>query len=147
MLSFRQLATVAALVGLTTLAAAPAISDSAAPLVEPPIEIDVMELTGITWVVGDPLPPEVTRYNGKKVVINGYMHGSVTGDVSEFPLVSDACQCTGELQPHHFIDIDLGDGQTGPIPGSFEVIGRLKVSVKEKDGFVQSVYRLRGRIY
>ena len=75
------------------------------------------------------------------------MHGSVTGDVSEFPLVSDACQCTGELQPHHFIDIDLGDGQTGPIPGSFEVIGRLKVSVKEKDGFVQSVYRLRGRIY
>jgi hypothetical protein len=127
--------------------AAPAISDASSPLFEPPIEIDVMELTDIQWTPGETLPPEVTRYDGKKVVINGYMHGSVTGDVSAFPLVSDACQCTGELQPHHFIQIDLGDGQTGPIPGSFEVIGRLKVGVKKKDGFVESVYRLRGRLY
>jgi hypothetical protein len=49
--------------------------------------------------------------------------------------------------PHHFVDV-LVDESTDPIPGQFEVIGRLNVGPRlDEDGFVSSVYRLRGEIY
>ncbi len=116
-------------------------------LADRPIEVDIYDLTDIVWQPGDPLPQNVLDLDGKRVVINGYMHQSITARTSEFPLVNDACQCTGNLMPHHFIEVDLGPRETEPIPGSFEVIGTLDIGEIEEDGYCVSVYRLRGKIY
>lgn len=114
---------------------------------EQPVEIDIYDLTDIVWQPGDPLPQDVLDLDGKRVVVRGYMHQSILSRTNEFPLVNDACQCTGNLMPHHFIEVDLGPRETDPIPGSFEVIGTLDIGEVEQDGFVVSVYRLRGKIY
>ena len=129
------------------LAPAPMSAPAVGAAVEEPVEVDILDLTSIRWEPGDPLPKEIEDLDGKRVVIRGYMHQSITDETSEFPLVSDACQCTGNLMPHHFVQVDLGPRETDPIPGSFEVIGTLSVGEVEEDGFVTSVYRLRGRIY
>lgn len=114
---------------------------------EPTVEVDILTLTSIEWKPGDPLPEQVTELSGKRVVIRGYMHGSVEDETRRFPLVSDSCQCVARLMPHHFVDV-LVDESTDPIPGQFEVIGRLNVGPRlDEDGFVSSVYRLRGEIY
>lgn len=111
-------------------------------------ELDVRDLTTIEWKVGDSLPDTITKYDGKRVVIRGYMHQSVTDKATRFPLVADSCQCADTLLPHHFIDVELKRGDTGPIPGEFEVLGKLSIGeVKDEDGFVVSLYRLSGEIY
>lgn len=120
---------------------------SRAEPLEPTVEVDILTLTTIDWAPGDPLPAEIMALNGKRVVIRGYMHGSIMEETRRFPFVSDSCQCTARLMPHHFVDV-LVDDETDPILGQFEVIGRLNVGPREDDdGFVTSVYRLRGEIF
>jgi hypothetical protein len=115
---------------------------------DPVVEVDILTLTTIDWEPGDPLPEEITALSGQRVLIRGYMHGSIVDDTQRFPLVSDACQCVGVLMPHHFVDVLLEEDETGPIQGQFEVLGRFNVGPREdEDGFVTSVYRLRGEIY
>jgi hypothetical protein len=114
---------------------------------EEPQEVSILDLTTIDWSPGEPLPERIQALNNRRVVIRGYMHQSVTDTVNRFPLVSDACQCVGALLPHHFVEVNLGPRNTGPIPGCFEVIGTLEVGEVVVDDFVQSVYRLKGRIY
>ena len=48
---------------------------------------------------------------------------------------------------HHFVQVDLGEAETGPRAGQFEVIGRLSIGERWEDGFCTSVFRLRGRFY
>lgn len=126
-------------------AAARALEEPA--VFEEPTEVDILDLTTIDWRPGDPLPERIQALNNRRVLIRGYMHQSVTDSVNLFPLVSDACQCVGALLPHHFVEVNLGPRNTGPIPGCFEVIGTLEVGERVVDDFVQSVYRLKGRIY
>lgn len=114
---------------------------------EEPSEIDILDLTSIDWRPGQPLPERIRALDGRRVLIRGYMHQSVTDTVNLFPMVSDACQCVGVLLPHHFIEVNLGPRTTGPVPGCFEVVGTLSVGELEVDGFIQSVYRLKGRIF
>lgn len=127
----------------------PAPSAPLGPLavLEEPTEIEILDLTGIDWRPGQPLPDRVQALDGRRVLIRGYMHQSVTDNVNLFPMVSDACQCVGVLLPHHFIEVNLGPRTTGPIPGCFEVVGTLSVGELEVDGFIHSVYRLKGRIF
>lgn len=137
-----------ATLGLPAAAPEPAAAPAPVSAEANPTEIDIMELTGIDWGPGDALPDAVTAYDGMRVVIGGYMHQSIEDTTNRFPMVSEACQCTGLLMPHHFVDVQLGPNRTEPIPGRFEVVGTLSVGVVEdEDGFVKSVYRLRGRIY
>ena len=82
-----------------------------------PTEIDIMELTGLDWGPGDPLPESVLAYDGLRVVIGGYMHQSIEDTTNRFPMVSEACQCTGLLMPHHFVDVQMGPNKTEPVPG------------------------------
>lgn len=120
----------------------------AAAVVLDATELDVRDLTTIEWKVGDTLPETITKYDGKRVVIRGYMHQSITDTTTRFPLVADSCQCADTLLPHHYIDVELKRGDTGPIPGEFEVIGKLSIGeVTDEDGFVVSLYRLSGEIY
>lgn len=122
-------------------------SDSSAAVAEPTVELDILTLTSIEWQPGEPLPEAVVALNGKRVVIRGYMHGSIESDTRRFPFVSDSCQCVARLMPHHFVDV-LVDEETEPRRGQFEVIGRLNVGPRhDEDGFVKSVFRLRGEIY
>ena len=126
-------------------ALAPRTSEASAP--EPTVEVDILTLTSIDWEPGEPLPESVLELSGKRVVIRGYMHGSIDDETRRFPFVSDSCQCTARLMPHHFIDV-LVEEPTDPIPGQFEVIGRLNVAPRhDEDGFVESVYRIKGEIY
>ncbi|MEZ5978701.1 MAG: hypothetical protein R3F34_10825 [Planctomycetota bacterium] len=115
----------------------------ASAALEDAIEVDVRDLTLLEWQEGDRLPDDITKLDGRRVCIRGYMHKSVTDTVTEFPMVSDSCQCTGTLLPHHFVEITLSSGDTSPIPGEFEVVGKLSVGEKkDEDGFVVSLYRL-----
>jgi hypothetical protein len=112
------------------------------------IEIDLHRLTSISWEPGDPLPEDIRRLHGRRVVMRGFMHASVIGDQRKFPMVTEACQCTSSLLPHHFVEVDLGpENRTGPRTGQFEVIGRLEIGEVEEDGYVVSLYRLKGRFY
>lgn len=112
------------------------------------IELDVRDLTTIDWEPGDPIPSDIQRYDGRRVLIRGYMHQSAEGRVDQFPLVADSCQCADTLLPHHYVDIELERGHTRPIPGEFEVLGELSVgAVEDADGFVVSLYRLEGEIF
>lgn len=112
------------------------------------VEVDIMELTSIDWDEGGELPSWVTELDGKTVLIQGYMHNSVQDETNRFPFVSDVCQCVGRLMPHHFIDVLLPRETTDPLPGSFEVMGRFNVGERrDEDGFVTSLYRMRGEIF
>lgn len=112
------------------------------------VEVDIMDLTSIDWKPGAELPAWVTELSGRTVLIQGYMHQSVVDDTNRFPFVSDVCQCVARLMPHHFIDVHIGDDTTGPVPGSLEIMGRFNVGERvDDDGFVTSLYRLRGRIF
>ena len=65
-----------------------------------------------------------------------------------FLLVSNACQCSGSPLVHHFVKVDLGDEMTDFRPGFIEVIGTLSIGEKEdENGFVTSVYRLKGEFF
>jgi len=112
------------------------------------IELDVRDLTSFEWEPGDPIPEDITQYDGRRVIIRGYMHQSVEELVDRFPLVADSCQCNERLLPHHFIDVELSRGETDMIPGEFEVIGKLKVGeMEDEDGFVERLFHLRGTIF
>lgn len=112
------------------------------------IEVDLHHLTSIAWEPGQPLPEDILRLDGRRVVLRGFMHATVVGDQRKFPMVTEACQCTSSLLPHHFVEVDLGPNQTtGPRTGQFEVIGRLDIGEVEEDGYVVSLYRLAGRFY
>lgn len=127
--------------------AVPAASADA-PFASDAIELDVRDLTTIDWEPGDPIPSDIERYDGRRVLIRGYMHQSVEGRTEQFPLVADSCQCADTLLPHHFVDIELERGDTRPIPGEFEVLGELSIGeVNDDDGFVVSIYRLEGEIF
>lgn len=112
------------------------------------IELDVRDLTSFEWEIGDPIPEDIQRYDGRRVIIRGFMYQGVEGTVEGFPLVAESCQCNERLLPHHFIDVDLKRGDTGPIPGEFEVLGKLSVGEEmDEDGFVVSLLRLKGEIF
>lgn len=112
------------------------------------IEVDLHMLTSLAWEPGEEVPAEIQRLHGKRVVLRGFMHASVQGDQRKFPMVTEACQCTSTLLPHHFVEVDLGpNATTGPKTGQFEVIGRLEIGEVEEDGYVTSLYRLKGRFY
>lgn len=142
------LGALALLCGAATPAPRAAAASEVALATQEVVEIDLHRLTSIAWEPGQALPEDIVRLDGRRVVVRGFMHASVVGDQRKFPMVTEACQCTSSLLPHHFIEVDLGPNQTtGPKTGQFEVIGRLDIGEVEQDGYVVSLYRLAGRFY
>jgi len=127
---------------LTLLVAASAVGGASAALVVLEEEVDFDLLINIEYEEGRPLPSEVTRYDGKRVVVKGFMENSTTEGTNVFQLVTDGCGCDGNLKVYHFIEIDLGDEVTGYTPDLLTITGTMSVGEIRDDGYVMSVYRI-----
>ncbi len=115
---------------------------------DPVIEVDLMRLTNINWEPGADVPEDIRALHGRRVVLRGFMHMNAEEDARTFPLVSESCQCSAGLLVHHFVEVDLGpNGRVRRMTGQFEVIGRFEVGEQWDDGFLTSLYRLKGRVY
>lgn len=108
------------------------------------IEVDILTLTSIDWEPGGELPKRIRDLDGREIAINGYMQSQLRKDTRKVTIVGDSCQCTGTPMPHHFIQVTL-DEKTGYRPGQLSFIGTLSVGEVVEDGFVTSLYRLKGR--
>jgi len=120
-----------------------AASLDAGILAEEPEVVDLNELIRIDYKEGQPLPESVTRLDGKRISVKGFMSTDTKEQVSEFSLVSDSCGCSGQVKVHHFVEVDLGDKKTGYRPEMITLVGTISVGEeRDADGYVVSVFRL-----
>ena len=111
------------------------------------VEVDIEVLTGIDYEEGKPLPKKVTKYDGRTVVIGGYMHSSTKRNTDTFLMVGNLCQCSGTPMVQHFIEVTLDGTTTDPKPGYIEIEGTLSVGEETDGGFVTSIYRVKGDFF
>ena len=128
---FRRIAPVLALLPLA--AAAPG----------DPIEVDLVKLTSIDWEQGRELPADVRALDGREVAFTGYLFERFQDDRSEVLVVADSCQCSGTPLPHHFVKVSLGE-KTRYRGGELSFLGTFSVGEETEDGFVTSLFRLKG---
>lgn len=113
----------------------------AALATEDAMEVSLMELTTIDWDPGKKLPKKIEKLGGKKVRLKGFMALDTPEGVSKFRLTYDQCGCSN-AKASHFVEVDLGDEETGYDPAEMTVVGTLSVGEEKEDGFVTSLYRL-----
>ena len=106
-------------------------------------EVDLLELTQIEFVEGEPLPENIQKLDGKRIFMWGWMGPYTMEQTSEFRLVSEECSCDGPPLVQHFVLIDLGEKVTGYTPEQVKVTGTLQVGEEWKDGFLVSIYRFQ----
>ena len=112
-----------------------------------PTRVSLVELTSVSWKPGRPLPTRIQRLDGARVWTVGYMHATDEVGMNSFPLVATLkCQCGGTPTPDKFLQVILEEGTTDFQPDPVAVVGVLEVGEVEEDGFVTSIYRLRGRL-
>ena len=112
-----------------------------------PQKVRLVELTNVSWKQGRPLPSKIRKLDGQRVWTVGYMHATDDMGMEEFSLVATLqCQCGGSPTPDKFVKVVLEEGTTDFRPDPVAVIGTLEVGEEEEEGFVTSIYRLRGRI-
>lgn len=112
------------------------------------IDLDIRTLTSIDWEEGDELPEEIQELDGRLVVLKGYMRADQAHGLSEFLLVAAECACAGRPQVQHFVQVTLEDEEIDYRSSPVEIEGRLGVGVqRDEDGFIESLYRLPGRLY
>ena len=116
---------------------------SAAPEDE---ELEFETLMGFEYEQGKPLPDNIKKYDGKEIVIKGYMDTYTQENSREFYLMSASCACDGEVKLNHFIDVRLDDQVVGYRPGLITVRGKFIVKEVEEDGFIVSLFQIEGRI-
>ena len=116
---------------------------SSAMVDEDRMEVDFDALINIDYEEGEPLPEEVTKYDGKKVTVRGFMHNATEEGTNTFLLVTDGCGCDGEVKVFHYIEVDLGDDTIGYKPDLLTITGTFEVGEIKEDGYVVSVYRLK----
>ena len=104
-------------------------------------EIDMYDLSSIDYEEGKPLPEKVTKLDGQRVRISGYMDVGTQEGVKEFRLASDNCGCNGR-KVHHFVKVKMKDKTIGYTPNVIKVTGTLAVGEEKEDGYVVSLYRL-----
>lgn len=139
---------VSILISGAALATLLATGTAPAPLDDDPIEVDILELTSIDYEEGKELPKKIRDLDGKKIVISGYMQSQPKKDVNQFLIVGNSCQCAGRPLVQHFVEVTLDDDKTtGYKPGQLTFIGTLEVGEVKEDGFVKSIYRLKGDFF
>ncbi len=114
-----------------------------------PVAVDIWWLTDFQYEEGGQLPERIARLNGKPVVLTGYMHTFQKPQTGTFLMVDDGCACGGRPQVNRFVEVTLADDATTPYrPGLLDVSGVLEVKEKrDEDGFVVSLFRLKGEFY
>ena len=112
-----------------------------------PQRVSLLQLTSVDWKPGRPLPTKIRRLDGRRVWTVGYMHATDEAGMVSFPLVATLkCQCGGTPTPNKFVQVVLEKGSTDFRPDPVAVRGVLEVGEVEEDGYVVSLYRLRGEI-
>jgi len=109
-------------------------------------ELDFRELMDFEYEPGDPIPEKIRAYDGKEIVIKGYMDVYTPEDTREFFLMSASCGCDGETKLNHFVDVQLEGQVVGYSPELLIVRGTFRVGEVEEDGFVSSIFQIEGRI-
>ncbi|MFO0980321.1 MAG: hypothetical protein U1E76_01030 [Planctomycetota bacterium] len=104
-------------------------------------DIDMLDLSGIDYEEGKPLPSRIQNLDGQRVRISGYMDVTTQEGAKEFRLASDNCGCNGR-KVHHFVKVKLKDKTIGYTPNVVKVTGTLAVGEEKEDGYVTSLYRM-----
>ena len=103
-----------------------------------PVSLGFSVLAGFDYKEGMTLPEAVSKYDGKKVQLAGFMkrEDGGEGDTEEFLLVNDACGCNGTPKLNEIVFCTMPEGTKAKIqPGVTKVTGTLYVG-EEKDGDV-----------
>lgn len=101
-----------------------------------PANIGFSVLAGFEYQEGKALPDTVTKYDGKKVTVAGFMkrEDGGDGDAEEFLIVNDACGCNGTPKLNEIVFCVMPAGEMAKIKaGVAKVTGTLHVG-EEKDG-------------
>jgi hypothetical protein len=94
------------------------------------------------------IPPAIKAYDGKKVVIEGFMLPVTfdkNGKLSAFLLLQNQVSCCygGPTQIHEFITVHLGDPMAQPdMDNTMHVQGILHVGAERENGELVGIYRL-----
>ena len=110
------------------------------------LPVDIEDLTRFEWEEGDELPADVKALDETRIDIEGYVHIVEGQSEKIFLLIPDQkCRCQGMPPPNYFVKVYLDEGSVEGASGRVRLTGKLFVSEKYEDGFVTSLYRLRGR--
>jgi hypothetical protein len=115
------------------------------PRDDDPASIGFPVLAGYEYKEGMQLPESVTKYDGKKVILSGFMkrEDGGEGECAEFLLVNDACGCQGTPKLNEIVFCTMPEGQLAKIaPGVAKITGTLYVGEEKDDGTVISLYTL-----
>ena len=108
-----------------------------------PVELGFGILAGFDYEEGMELPEEVTKYDGKRVKVNGFMRreDGDDGPTEYFMLISDACGCDGMPMLNEVIFCEIADA-VEIAANTVTVTGTLYVGEEIDDGIVVSIYTL-----
>jgi len=110
------------------------------------LPVDIQDLTNFDWEEGQELPGEIAALDRTRIDIEGYIHTTEGQSGRVFLLIPDQkCRCQGTPPPNYFVKVYLDKGTSGQGSGRVRLTGKFFVSEKYEDGFVTSIYRLRGR--
>ena len=101
-----------------------------------PVSVGFSVLAGFDYKEGMQLPEAVTKHDGKKVQLAGFIKREDGGDAEteEFLIVNDACGCNGTPKLNEIVFCTMPEGTKAKIqPGVIKVTGTLYVG-EEKDG-------------
>lgn len=94
----------------------------------------------------DVIPPEIKAYDGKRVVVNGYVLPLRTrgGVVTEFLLMRDQGTCCfgARAQINHFMRVSFPAGIKPVDPVAWTVHGTLRVGEVYVQGYLTGIYNL-----
>lgn len=116
-----------------------------APGFDDPEEVDFATLSDFDYTEGMTLPKKVTKFDGKKVKVSGFMatEDGGPGPSDYFLLINDACGCEGVPMLNEVIFCVTADGKPVKIePGTVFLTGTLEVSEERDYGVVVSLYRM-----
>jgi len=110
------------------------------------LPVDIQDLTNFDWEEGQELPSDIVALNRTRIDIEGYIHTTEDRNGRVFLLIPDQkCRCQGTPPPNYFVKVYLDKGSAEQRSGRVHLTGKFFVSEKYEDGFVTSIYRLRGR--
>ena len=110
-----------------------------------PEDVAFARLSNFDYEEGKALPKKITKLDGTRVTISGFMENEdgSKDDSQYFVLVNDACGCEGTPDLNEMIFCAMPDGEeTGMKVGVVEVTGTLYVGEEKEDGVVVTLYTM-----
>jgi hypothetical protein len=118
---------------------------------EVPDPQEIRESADPTKVPEDQVPAEIKGLDGEPVVLAGFMvpiELTRDGEVVSFALTQDQMFCCYGVPPkmHEWVMVEMADGETAPFSNDLPVatFGELTVGEEIEDGYVLSLYRMKG---